>query len=199
MRYAKGQKEETRRRVVEVASRLFREKGVERVGVDEIMREAGLTHGGFYSHFGSKEELIAESCAAAVDDASAYWRATLAGMAPEEAYEALVGAYLDGGCEQGARCPIAMLAPDVARRSERVQQAYSEKMHGVLERMTEQLGQSREEALVTLATLTGARTVANAMGQDSLAEEILEAVRRRMLEVGPSLTRNRLKAPVAAA
>src|SRR3712207_414865 len=61
VRYAKGHKEETRRRIIDTASRLFREKGVERVGLDEIMREAGLTHGGFYAHFPSKEHLIAEA------------------------------------------------------------------------------------------------------------------------------------------
>ena len=187
MRYAKGHKEETRRRIIETASRLFREKGIERVGVDEIMREAGLTHGGFYAHFGSKEELIAESCAAAVEDASAHWTTTLAGMEPEEAFTTLVGAYLDDSCNEGARCPIAMLAPEVARRSERVQQAYSTKIHAVLDRMTQQFGQSQEEALVTLATLTGARTVANAIGDDPLAEELLEVVRRRLIENGPAL------------
>ena len=68
-----SRKEETRRRIVDTAARLFLEKGVDRVGVDEIMRECGLTHGGFYVYFPSKEALISEACIAALDEAADQW------------------------------------------------------------------------------------------------------------------------------
>ena len=69
MRYPANHKHTTRRRIVEAASQAFRERGVTETGVDEVMRRAGLTHGGFYAHFRDKTELIAEACRSAFDEA----------------------------------------------------------------------------------------------------------------------------------
>ena len=69
MRYPAAHKQATRRRILDAASQAFRERGVAETGVDEVMRRAGLTHGGFYAHFHDKTELIAEACVAAFDAA----------------------------------------------------------------------------------------------------------------------------------
>jgi hypothetical protein len=82
MRYPRAHKEATRRRILEAASQAFREHGVAETGVDEVMRRAGLTHGGFYAHFRDKTELIAEACAAAFDAAVPNLQRIAAGATP---------------------------------------------------------------------------------------------------------------------
>src|ERR1700745_726125 len=78
-----SRKEETRRRIVDTAARLFLEKGVDRVGVDEIMRECGLTHGGFYGYFPSKDVLISEACTAALDETAHQWESLARNLADD--------------------------------------------------------------------------------------------------------------------
>src|SRR5687768_11398722 len=94
MRYPATHKEATRRRIVEAASQAFRECGVAETGVDEVMRRAGLTHGGFYSHFHDKTELIAEACAAAFDAAIPNLERIAAAPTPAARARLLIDSYL---------------------------------------------------------------------------------------------------------
>jgi len=160
VRYSKGHREETRARIVETASRLFQEKGVDRVGVDEIMRESGLTHGGFYVHFRSKGQLIAEACALAVDQRADEWKEQLRGLPPEEAFAAFLDGYIE--CAGSGECPFASLGADVARQGEEVREAYTEKVEDLVQFMTEELSCGREEAVLALVSVSGAISVANA-------------------------------------
>jgi TetR/AcrR family transcriptional repressor of nem operon len=181
VRYSKGHREETRARIVETASRLFQEKGVDRVGVDEIMRESGLTHGGFYVHFRSKDQLIAEACALAVDQRAAEWKEHLRGLPPEEAFAAFLDGYIE--CAGSGECPFASLGADVARQGEEVREAYTEKIEDLVQFMAEELSCGREEAIFALVAVSGAISVANASSDPKFSKEILETTRRNLVEL----------------
>ena len=181
MRYAKGHREETRARIVETASRLFQEKGVDRVGVDEIMRECGLTHGGFYVHFRNKEQLIAEACALAVDERAEEWKEKLRGLPPEEAFAAFLDGYIE--CAGSGDCPFASLGADVARHGKAVRRAYTQKVEELIQFMTDELACGREEAILAIVAVSGALSVANASSDPAFSKEILETTRRNLVQL----------------
>src|SRR5436309_11486102 len=95
MKVSREQAAQNRERIVETAAQLFRERGFEGIGVADLMKEAGLTHGGFYGHFGSKEELIAEASDRALAQSLARWDKLMA-RAPDDALSAIAKAYLNG-------------------------------------------------------------------------------------------------------
>ena len=181
MRYTKGHKEETRARIVETASRLFQEKGVDRVGVDEIMRECGLTHGGFYVHFRNKDQLIAEACALAVDRRADDWKESLRGLPPEQAFAAFLDGYIE--CAGSGDCPFASLGGDVAHQGREVRKAYTRKLEELLKFMTEELSCGREEALLALVAVSGAINMANASSDAKFSKEIIETTRRNLIRL----------------
>jgi TetR/AcrR family transcriptional repressor of nem operon len=181
LRYAKGHREETRARIVEIASRLFQEKGVDRVGVDEIMRECGLTHGGFYVHFKNKGQLIAEACALAVDERADEWKESLRGLPPEEAFAAFLDGYIE--CAGSGDCPFASLGADVARQGPEVRKAYTEKLEELVDFMVDELHCGREEALLALVAVSGAINVANASNDPDFSKEVIATTRRNLVQL----------------
>jgi TetR/AcrR family transcriptional regulator, transcriptional repressor for nem operon len=196
VRYSKGHREETRARIVEIASRLFQEKGVDRVGVDEIMREAGLTHGGFYVHFKNKAQLIAEACALAVDERADEWKDSIRGLPPEEAFAAFLDGYIE--CAGSGDCPFASLGAEVARQAPEVRKAYTEKVEELVTFMTEELACGREEALLALVAVSGAINVANASSDPDFSREIIATTRRNLVQLWQVRCAPKLKAQKAA-
>ena len=196
MRYSKGHREETRARIVEIASRLFQEKGVDRVGVDEIMREAGLTHGGFYVHFTNKAQLIAEACALAVDERADEWKESLRGLPPEEAFAAFLDGYIE--CAGKGDCPFASLGAEVARQAPEVRKAYTKKVEELVTFMTEELACGREEALLALVAVSGAINVANASSDPDFSREIIATTRRNLVQLWRARCAPKLKDAKAA-
>lgn len=168
----------TRARIIEAAGRLFRERGIDAVGVDAVMHEAGLTHGGFYTHFPSKEALVAEATAAALARSAARWEA-VAREHPEDGYARIVESYLDpahvAGLERG--CLLAALGPEMARRpaARPGVTAAIRAMLAALARCAP--GQRRERAAATLCTLVGAAVLARASDDPALSAELLQAAR----------------------
>jgi len=185
-----NRKEETRRRIVDTAARLFLEKGVDRVGVDEIMRECGLTHGGFYVYFPSKEALISEACIAALDEAAHQWEDLARSMADDKLWAKFLKTYLAGDLVSGSNnpaCPAAILGADVARRQDVLQTAYIGRLKGMIDMLTAESGGSRTHAILSFAALVGATSLAAQVGQDkALAAEILNATRDELLNCRPS-------------
>lgn len=174
MRVSREKAAENRARVVEVASRLFRERGFDGVGLDEIMREAGLTHGGFYRHFGSKEELAAEALAHGLLAGTAGGDGSVRGFV--EAY--LSPAHRDG---RGVGCGVAALGADVARGGPGLRAAMTRHLGGVFARLAARL-QGPEEtrrarAIAGFAGLVGAVVLARAVEDEALSAEILDAAR----------------------
>jgi len=126
MRYEKGHKEITRRRIVETAAARFRKDGIEGVGLADLMAEAGLTHGGFYSHFSSKEDLVR----AAMEEASCHSVQNFERRIEEGGLEAWIRAYLRTGHrdhpEKG--CAVATLAAELARHPKATRKAFTENL-----------------------------------------------------------------------
>lgn len=174
---ARQQKAETHQRIVTAAGKLFRRNGVDGVGVDAVMREAGLTHGGFYAHFRSKEALVAEVCGTLLKQSADRWEEIAA--APNGLGQ-IVGGYLDPARLTGGHsCPLATIGPDVSRRGES-----REAMGGALRRMIGVLARllpGRRRAVVSLSTMVGAVVLSRLADDPALAEEILAAAKEEIL------------------
>jgi TetR/AcrR family transcriptional regulator, transcriptional repressor for nem operon len=179
MRYEKGHKEETRRRILAAASKRFRKEGIAAVGLAGLMADAGLTHGGFYSHFGAKEDLVREALAVALDAS----RAALAREAAEHGgLPAIVRAYLAprhrDRPEHG--CAIAALAAEVARHPTPTRAALAHHAEALIDLIAAQLPGHEPHAAHTAATailavMMGALQLARVTPDPARADEILES------------------------
>ncbi|RVT96961.1 TetR/AcrR family transcriptional regulator [Rhodovarius crocodyli] len=182
MRVSKAQAEENRRRVVTRAAELFRERGIDGIGVAELMREAGLTHGGFYGQFESKEALTAEAVAETMRHSHDRWRATMQGA--EAPIAALLQRYLTSSHRDmpGKGCMLPALAADSARRGGPLREAFTEGVRGYLalleEAATGETPQARRQrALGTLSAMVGALLLSRAVEDPDLSDDLLEATR----------------------
>lgn len=176
MRRSREDKARSRERIVEVAAARIRERGTEAPGVAEIMREAGMTHGGFYKHFESRDELVAAALEQAMLEGERRVAEVTTGVADPLA--AFVDWYVSAEhlADPGTGCAVAALGADVGRAAAPLRAVYRAQVERYLGHLEQLLG-SRERATVALATLVGAITVARALGEPVLAEEILRDVR----------------------
>ncbi len=177
MRVTQEQMRENRRRILTEAGRLFREKGFEAVGVAEVMKAAGLTHGGFYGHFASKEDLMAHAIEHAAGEKAG----------SSENLTAFLRAYLSPAHRDDAAggCPMAALAADVRLRQKPARSAMTAGIRSQIERMEAALpasvaGNRRREAISTYAAMLGALILARAVDDPSLSDEILRETRERL-------------------
>jgi len=178
MRVTREQAAANRERIVAIASTLFRQHGFEGIGVADIMKAAGLTHGGFYGHFASKEALAAEACAHATRDAWASWM----DGPPDGRLERIVRNYLTSRHRdnQANGCVFAALGSDVARQPRSVRRAFTERVRAKIDLLRSVVpGRSaaarRDKALATLSGLVGALILSRAVDDPVLSDEILEA------------------------
>jgi TetR/AcrR family transcriptional repressor of nem operon len=184
-RVSQAQAEENRRRVVETASRLFREQGTH-VSVADLMKASGLTHGGFYKQFASKEALIGEATAHAFDELTRLRNDGLEQHAGERdaAQRALIDTYLSVEHRDSAAngCPAAALASDMARETgdREARRVYTE---GVGD-FAEWLAAEDQGGVTRLCTMLGALVLARATKGSPLSEEILSTARAALTETG---------------
>ena len=173
---------ETRQRILAAAGHLFREHGVDGVGVDAVMKEAGLTHGGFYLHFPSKESLAAAVSQSLLEKAAGRWDEISRSTDSAAALELIVRHYLDPGSLASAHCcPLTTLGPDVARRSAS-REAVGGALRGMLDALTCVLpGRKRRKALTTLSTMVGAVVLSRLAEDPALAEAFLDAAAASIL------------------
>lgn len=184
MRVSREQAAENRRRIVDEASRLFREGGIATTGVDAVMNAAGLTHGGFYTHFESKDKLAAEACAQSLARSLEKWTA-LAGR--KNPLKAIVEHYLSERHRDnpGEGCLIAALLTEASRSKPEVRQAITDgikSLLGVLEsKVSGRDKKARRANAVNLFTsLIGALAVARAVDDPVLSTEILSAASKAL-------------------
>lgn len=187
MRVSKAQAEANRARIIETAGRLFREKGFDGIGVADLMKEAGLTHGGFYGHFASKEDLAAAATAQAFAEMRAYLEKTVVRY-PEDAFERVVRAYLSEAhrAAPGRGCVAAALGPEAGRHAPPVQAAMTagiEALLALLARIAPGKTEAAREtkALSALTEMLGAMVLARSVGDPGLAAKILKAAEARIL------------------
>ncbi|MET0430148.1 MAG: TetR/AcrR family transcriptional regulator [Microvirga sp.] len=181
MRVSKEKAAENHQRILDVASAMFREKGFDGVGVADLMKGAGLTHGGFYGHFASKEDLAARACARALEGSDARWT-TLIDEAPDHPLAAIVSSYLSSRHRDhpGRGCAMAALGSDTGRQDGAVRKAFTRGVRpllAILERIVpgRDPAARRERALATMAGLVGALVLARAVDDPELSEEFLRA------------------------
>jgi TetR/AcrR family transcriptional repressor of nem operon len=181
MKVSREQAIQNRERIVEKAAQLFRERGFDGIGVVDLMKEVGLTHGGFYGHFSSKEDLIAEASARALTRSLADW-SKVADRASGDPLSAVAGLYLSSRHRDnpGAGCLLAALGPDVSRQGRAVRHTVTDYVRSACDLLATLVpGKSkaarRQKAISTYATLVGAMVIARAVDDPALSQEVLDA------------------------
>ena len=188
MRYTANHKLVTRRRIVAAASAAFRERGVEGTGVDEVMRRAGLTHGGFYAHFSDKAELVAEACADAFDAAVENLDRISAQPTAAKRARLLIDSYLSGRHRdnRGSGCLVVAVGADMARLDASGRSGYAKGFARHLERLAAALRLARDPEknrdLVThlMSSLVGALLFARAADTAERSDALLNSARRML-------------------
>jgi TetR/AcrR family transcriptional regulator, transcriptional repressor for nem operon len=181
MRYAAGHKEKTRAKIVKAAGKVFRREGYHAAGVDKVMAEAGLTAGGFYAHFMSKEALLAATLEPTAAEVGGRRDKELEGVASRAWVEAFVERYLAPrhmrNMEEG--CPLPALASEVARAGGPVKASFEAVVRGFAARLMKGAGAklSEERALAIVALCVGGLGVARSVKDDALSERILASCR----------------------
>jgi TetR/AcrR family transcriptional repressor of nem operon len=181
MGHSQKDKEKTHAAIVEIAAQKMRESGTEGPGVAEIMKAAGLTHGGFYKHFDSREDLVAEAVEAAVAQSRAGIAEVIDGA--EDPLAAFVDWYLSPAHrdDPGSGCPVVALGADATRTDQRVRATYTGQVERYIAQMEELLdGEGevvRRRAIAAVSEMIGAMLIARAVGDEALSDEILSEVR----------------------
>jgi TetR/AcrR family transcriptional regulator, transcriptional repressor for nem operon len=193
MRYSREHKLETHARIVKKASVRLREKGAHGIGVADLMKDAGLTHGGFYAHFDSREVLVIEAFAYAMDRSRERWRKLAEQTPPDQRLATIVDSYLTAvhRDDPGHGCAIPALGAEIARESPKTRKAFAAKLDQMIEMLAAQIPgtpqkASRKRALATLATMMGTLVLARVAGNGDFSNEILGAGRDAVLDrAGP--------------
>ena len=188
MRYSREHKLETHARIVKRASVRLREKGAHGVGVADLMKDAGLTHGGFYAHFDSREALVIEAFAYAMDRSTERWRKLSEQTPPDKRFAAVVNAYLSAvhRDDPGHGCAVPSLGAEIARESPKTRKAFAAKLEQMIGMLAEQIPglppkAARKQAMAALGTMMGTLVMARIAGNGELSDEILSAGRESVL------------------
>jgi len=186
MGHSRAEKTETHKRIVKIASKRFREEGLTGVGISELMKEAGLTVGGFYKHFDSRDDLVGE----AISLAFGGWKRRVDAAAsggPALSYAKLIDEYLNEAHRDnpGAGCAFSALAGEIARSDKRTRALASEQLDNDLQLIAGLLpGNDKEavrsKAILTMSSLVGAMSLARAVSDEVLSLEILKTVADRL-------------------
>lgn len=190
MRYEKGHKEQTRQKIVEAASQRFRADGIDGVGVVSLMGEVGLTQGGFYNHFGSKEDLVRESVVAGASCAIKRLTAKVA-ASRGEAYRALVNGYLSAEHRDQPEtgCVAAALSAEMARRPVETKTAFTDSYGEMVDLIASTLPETvrgkrrRTLSMAVFASMVGSMSLARAVADEKLSDEILALGRQAAFEL----------------
>lgn len=182
-----NRKEATHDRIVEAASRAIRRSGYGGTGVADIMKEAGLTHGGFYAHFSSREAMLAEAADRAGADSVARLARVASTAPPQRALQTMLETYLSKTHAEGVEigCPVAALGSEMPRQPPEVRRAATSRIKEMIDlvaRQSPDWGQpgAHERALVTVSTMVGALLLARAVDEPRLSDAIREAALKHL-------------------
>ncbi len=180
MRVSRIQAAENRETVINVASRLFRERGFDGIGLKDLMEAAGLTQGGFYKQFASKEDLVAQASRRALESATLRWSAATAEN-PEDPLGAVIAFYLstEHREEKMDGCPVVALGADAARQGSDVKASFEAGIKAYLELLERLIAETDGEgpngkAMVILSTMVGALTLSRVVNDPGLAQAFLD-------------------------
>ena len=191
MRYSREHKLETHARIVKKASVRLREKGAHGIGVADLMKDAGLTHGGFYAHFDSRDALVIEAFAYAMDRGTERWRKLAEQTPPDKRLATIVESYLTSvhRDDPGRGCAIPTLGAEIARENPKTRKAFAAKVEQMIDMLAEQIPEvprkaARKQAMAAIATMMGSLVLARIAGSGEFSEEILGAGRDAVLDRG---------------
>src|SRR6478609_2439052 len=189
MRYSREHKQETHDRIVKKASVRLREKGAHGIGVADLMKEAGLTHGGFYAHFDSREALVIEAFGYAMDRSMEHWRKLTDEVSPDKRLAMIADAYLSTlhRDNPGHGCSIPALGAEIARESPKARKAFAGKLDEMIEMLADYIPNqprkaARKQAIATLAAMAGTMLLARIAGSSELSDEVLKVGKDSALE-----------------
>jgi TetR/AcrR family transcriptional regulator, transcriptional repressor for nem operon len=180
---------QNRQLILETAARLFKLHGMENVSVADIMKQSGFTHGGFYNHFESKEELAAEAVACSFEkSAQGLSEKFASGKSPQKAFERVIAEYLSPAYRDSSSggCPASALPADAARNGKEVQTVFAAGVESYLQifaaRMDGSKQETREQSLALLSSLVGALMLSRAVKESDLklSAELLSATRKQL-------------------
>jgi TetR/AcrR family transcriptional regulator, transcriptional repressor for nem operon len=196
MGHSRAEKAKTHQRIVALASKRFREKGLAGIGIADLMKEAGLTVGGFYKHFSSRDDLVAEAMSSALGDWQRKADAAASG-GPPLTFNSLVDDYLSETHRDrpGTGCPVGALAGDFARSDKRTRSLVTQQAQESILLLATLLrgangkdkGTARSRATMTYCALVGAIGVARAVSDEHLSREILKTVARLLRNLAPKV------------
>lgn len=179
MRVSRAQAEENRETVINVASRLFREHGFDGIGLKDLMKGAGLTQGGFYKQFSSKDDLAAQASRRAMESATRRW--STAAATSSDPLEAVVSFYLSMGHrgEKADGCPLAALGSDAARQSEEVRRPFEDGIRAHIQVLDELMDDTKSsdpsgKAIAILSLMVGAVTLSRILEDENLSQSFLD-------------------------
>jgi TetR/AcrR family transcriptional regulator, transcriptional repressor for nem operon len=188
MRVSRNQAMENRQTVIDVASRLFRERGFDGIGIKDLMAGAGLTQGAFYKQFASKEDLAVQASRRAMESASLRWSAATAAN-PKDPLGAIIAFYLSPAHreEKMDGCPIVALGSDAARQGSDVKASFEAgiKMHlGILGRLIAETDGEKpnDKAMAIFSMMIGALTLSRVVNDPDLAQAFLDAAAEQVRE-----------------
>jgi TetR/AcrR family transcriptional regulator, transcriptional repressor for nem operon len=188
MGHSQNQKIKTHARIVRAAAKGLREKGLDGVAIANLMNEVGLTVGGFYKHFNSRDDLVVE----ALNAASGPWQKQLLAAesgGPPVTYESLIDSYLSETHRDhpGNGCPLSALACDIARGGKQIRSLLTERAKSHFELLANLLPQddsaARSKAILAVSALVGAVELARAVSDQTLSQEILESTRELLRQL----------------
>ncbi len=190
MRRSKQQTAETRRRIIDAAATLFRERGLDGVSVAEVMDKVGLTHGGFYKHFDSKKTLLAEAAGAAFEETMGEWYKVLGASPAQNAIPALIDAYLSESHRKDLEhgCPVVSLGSEMTRSDGAVRAKFAKGINAMIQALENQLGEDspakrKDLAITFVACLVGAMVIARCCDDEKTAQSFLDATRAELLRL----------------
>jgi TetR/AcrR family transcriptional repressor of nem operon len=199
MGHSRDSKTETHEKIVEVAAKRFREAGLDGVGIADLMKDVGLTVGGFYKHFDSREDLVAE----AVEAANGNWPSTVAKAEAERTsndglFDRLVGEYLDVAHrdDPGRGCVFGALAGDLGRSGAKTRAVATRNLERALGLLAKVFSDrrapaARATAILVYSALVGAVSLARATNDEALSREILGTVGKALKKMRPDRLRTR--------
>jgi TetR/AcrR family transcriptional regulator, transcriptional repressor for nem operon len=204
MRYSKEHKAETHARIVRKASIKLRERGAHGIGVADLMKDAGLTHGGFYAHFDSREALVIEALTHAMDRSTEHWRKFSEASPPEKRFSKIVNGYLASPHrdDPGHGCAMPALGAEVARESARTRRVFAGRMNRMIDMLAEQIQiqgvppkSARKRAIAAMSTMIGTLVMSRIAGNGEFSDEILgigrDAVLGRAKSTANKVTKKR--------
>jgi TetR/AcrR family transcriptional regulator, transcriptional repressor for nem operon len=185
MRYSTDHKQQTRERIVRAAARRFRSRGGEGAGIGDLMRDLRLTHGGFYRHFDSKEDLFAEAFEASLKEVGDRVSSAVQQADPGQELKAVIDTYLDPEhCRDVAGgCPVAALAAEVARRPRASRGRFTRALRGHIQRMVKYVpgrddDERRAKTIALFSGMAGTLAVARAFTDEQDRRMILDGARK---------------------